>query len=286
MAKDANENLKKGLGALRPVRLDQQPDWGLSQEDIEGTLVGRRGPALLFGTFPPSRVLSDLEARGALDILRRRGYGDFEFRSEGEDAFENRIRLYGVHPASDGPALLMDVRTHRGELAGNSVCLDKEIHVRSLIWEWLSFQDPLVGFPAGTEALPGQDHPGLGIFRVAVDLMLDYVEEMDIDALVGLPQYFHNAILYASQFRFFKPELEGEFCGLRRDLLGEGLARASRALAEGRVEESGSGRRVTWKAAEQVYPIRGDIQAHFQHPTYAVEVRRALKENRFRLVDG
>ena len=104
-------------------------------------------------------------------------------------------------PSSEA-ALLMDVRTHRGELAGNSVCLDKEIHVRSLIWEWLSFQDPLVGFPAGTEALPGQDHPGLGIFRVAVDLMLDYVEEMDIDALVGLPQYFHNAVLYSSQFRF------------------------------------------------------------------------------------
>ncbi len=286
MAKNANGHLKKGLGTLRPVRLDQQPDWGLSQEDIEGTLVGRRGPALLFGTFPPSRVLADLEARGALDILRRRGYRDFEFRSEGEDAFENRIRLYGFHLEAEEPALLMDVRTHRGELAGTSVCLGKEVFVRSLIWEWLSFQDPLAGFPPGLEALPGQDHPGLGIFRVAVDLMLDYVEEMDLDALVGLPQYFHNAILYSSQFRFFKPELEGEFCGLRRDLLGGGLARASRALAEGRVEESKTHRRVTWQAAEQVYPIRGDIQAHFQHPTYAAEVDRALKENRFRLLEG
>jgi hypothetical protein len=286
MAKNANENLKKGLGALRPVRLDQQSDWGLSQEDVEETLVGRRGTALLFGTFPPSRVLSDLEVRGALDILRGRGYEDFEFRSEGEDAFENRIRLYGMHPESDTPALLMDVRTHRGELEGRSICLDKDLHVRALIWEWLSFQDPLVCFPPGIEALPGQDHPGLGIFRISVDLMLDYVDEMDIDALVGLPQYFHNAVLYSSQFRFFKPELEGEFCGLRRDLLGEGLAQASRALAEGRVEESGRGRRVTWKAAEQVYPIRGDIQAHFQHPAYAVEVHRALRENRFRLLEG
>ncbi len=283
MAKNAMERMKKGLGTLRPVRLDQAEDWGLSQEDIEGSLVGRRGPALLFGTFSPERVLRDLESRGALEVLRRRGYEDFEFRSEGEDAFENRIRLYGRHRSAAESFLLMDVRTHRGELSGVSVCLEKEVHIRSLIWEWLSFQDPLAPFPPGLEALPGQEHPGLGIFRMAVDLMLDYVQEMDIDALVGLPQYFHNAILYASQFRFFKPDLEGQFLALRRDLLAEGLARASQALSEGLVE-TGGGRRVTWQAAEQVYPIRGDILAHFEHPVYAREVDRALGACCYRLV--
>jgi len=284
MAKNAIERMKKGLGTLRPVRLDQAEDWGLSQEDLEATLVGRRGPALLFGTFHPDRVLRDLESRGVLEVLRRRGYLDFEFRSEGDDAFENRIRLYGRHRSAQDPFLLMDVRTHRGELSGLSVCLDKEVHIRSLIWEWLSFQDPLAPFPPGLEALPGQEHPGLGIFRMAVDLMLDYVQEMDIDALVGLPQYYHNAILYASQFRFFKPDLEGRFQALRRDLAQAGLVRASRGLFEGAVEEVGSGQRVTWQAAEQVYPIRGDIQAHFDHPVYTREVHKAQEACHYRLL--
>ena len=284
--KDGMERLKKGLGHLRPVRLDQSPDWGLDQDDLDGFVEGHRGSALLFGTFPASRVLGDLDGRGALAILRRRGYGDFEFRSEAQDAFENRIRLYGRHGSAEEPFLLMDVRTHRGELSGSSLCLGREVHVRSLIWEWLSFQDPLAPFQPGLDALPGQDHPGLGIFRISVDLMLEYIHEMDIDALVGLPQYFHNGVLYASQFQFFHPRQEGEFRALRRDLLREGLARASRSLAEGQVVQVETGEQVTWKAAEQVYPIRGDICEHFSHPLYAREVERTLRECHYRIEPG
>lgn len=283
--KKAMDRLKLGLGTLRPVRLHEAENWGLSEGDLEGTLVEHRGPALLFGSFPASKVLGDLQARGILDTLRTRGYRNFEFRSESESAFESRIRLYGSHPSVEEPCVLMDVRTHRGELSGASPCLGRPLHVRSLIWEWLSFQDPLAPFPPGVQALPGQEHPGLGIFRPSVQLMLDYVAEMDIDALVGLPQYFHNAVLYGTRFRFFLPALEGDFRALRRDLLAEGLPRASRALAEGRVLEVGSGRRVTWQPAEQVYPVQGEICDHFKHPAWLQEVEQALRASRYRIVD-
>lgn len=277
------DRLKKGFTALQPVRLEGVDDWGLSDEDITGELTGTKASPLLFGSFPASRVLADLGSRGILDRIRRRGYDDFELRSEGENAFDNRIRLYGSHPSHPEPCVLMDTRTHRGELVGHSPTLGRDLRIRALIWEWLGFQDPLARFPEGFEALPGQEHPGLGIFRQSVQLMLGYVHEMDVDALVGLPQYFHNAVLYASHFRFFLPRHEAEFQALKRDLMAEGLPRASRAMAEGRVLERESGRRVTWHAAEQVYPIRGEIVEHFTHPAYAAETQDVLRRSHFRL---
>lgn len=284
--KSGFERLKKGFTALQPVRLEGADDWGLSEDDVSGELVGTKASPLLFGTFPAARVLADLGSRGILDAIRKRGYGDFELRSEGENAFDNRIRLYGSHPDAPEPCMLMDVRTHRGELAGASATLGRELRIRALIWEWLGFQDPLRRFPPGFEALPGQEYPGLGIFRQSVQLMLNYVHEMDVDALVGLPQYFHNAVLYASHFKFFLPRHEAEFRALDRDLKPEGLPRASRAMAEGRVVERESGRRVTWHAAEQVYPIRGDVVAHFAHPDYEAEVRDVLRRSHFRVAPG
>lgn len=275
------KRLKSGMRTLHPVRLD---DWSLTDDDLAGELVTKKGSPLLFGYFPASRVLGDFEARGMLARIRERGYSDFELRSEADGSFENRVRLYARHASQPEPCLLMDMRTHRGELCGASAMLGREVRFRGLIWEWLSFQDPLRSFPEGTEALPGQDHPGLGVFRPALELMLEYVGEMDVEALVGLPQFFHNAVLYSDRFHFFLPSLEGEFHALRRDLIGEGLARCSQALRDGQVIQRESGRQIRWHAAEQVRPLKGDILEHFRHPGYAAEVQRVAASSHYRLM--
>jgi hypothetical protein len=159
----------------------------------------------------------------------------------------------------------MDVRTRRGQVRV------EDLSVRALMWEWIMLQDPMADFPPGVEPLPGQLHPGLGQFRVLNALMLDYVKEVDVEALVAVPEYFHNAVLYSSHMRFYDPEREGRFQALMRDLLGLGLGPASRAVADGRVEPSEG----LWAPSEMVRPMADFIEAHFTHPSYRQQVEEA-----------
>ena len=73
----------------------------------------------------------------------------------------------------------MDIRTHRGQLEG--CCPDSDLHyaMKALVWDWISLQDPMATF--SRPSLPGQECPGLGVFRQATELMLRYVREMKLD---------------------------------------------------------------------------------------------------------
>ncbi|HXE71497.1 MAG TPA: hypothetical protein VNO81_02460 [Candidatus Nitrosotenuis sp.] len=275
--------LMERLKELHPV----EETWSLSLDEAEvrRTLLEHRAEPMLFGRIPRERLMADLESHGILDRLRARGYSDFEARLEGETPFDHVFRLYARHPRASQPCLLVDVRTHQGELAGVCPWTGQECRIRALVWEWVSFQDPMGSFTARHPRLPGQEYPGLGIFRQATRLMLTYVRELDVEALVNLPEHFHNAVLYSTLYRFFSPGREGRFQALVRDLLPLGLARASWGLVEGRVRDYGSDQPVRWETAEQVYPLQGPLTGYFRDPRYLDAVEAEREAHRYSLLE-
>jgi len=285
--KDLSRILQRMEG-LRLVRLDHafgsvhlDDDWNLDDDDLTLSLVEKRPPPLLFNHFTPERVRKDLADSGILARIAEHGYRDVESHFEPESFFESRFRVTGHHALfGDRELLLVDCRTHQGEVEGKSPWSDNTYTFRVLFLDWVNFQDPARTLPARSLKLPGQQYPGLGIFRQAMRMTLGYVREMGLDAAVNIPEYFHNAVLYAPHFRFFNPQREGRCQAMKRDLLPQGLAEASTALAEGRVALEG-GRRIRWTPAEQVYPIAELLHRYFNDARYLQAVAEEKERSRY-----
>lgn len=261
----------------RLLKLEPVPwDLHMTEED----LLSKDPPNnVLFGCIRFERVLRDLDERGIAQGLLQRGYTEWYPELCYRTPYDAQFRLWGRHVRSEEPQLLMDIRTHKG-----LVTVD-DLTFRALVWEWISLQDPQASFRPGWVPLPGQDHPGLGQFRVLNQLMLDYVGEVDVDALVAVPEYFHNAVLYAGHMRFYEPEREGRFQAMCRDLLGAGMSRASRAVDEGRVEWNGPAEEL-WTPSQQVRAMAPALEAHFKSPEYTRIVDEAREQASYRLCES
>ncbi|MGE0492576.1 MAG: hypothetical protein AB7S38_25400 [Vulcanimicrobiota bacterium] len=270
--------LRETFRHLRPVRLNQlELDWSLNDDELLSTLVRHESSPLLFGAFNPERVMEDLQESGILDSIRQRGYTDFYPDATSHVHFEDRFLLWGVHPRAEQPQMLMDIRTHRGQLEGSCPDSLRQYSLNALVWDWISLQDPMASF--SRPPLPGQECPGLGVFRQATALMLRYVREMKLDALVAVPEYFHNAFLYSRAFRFFEAERQGEFEALVRDLMPLGLAEASRALDEGRVRQGDEP--FGWRPGEMVLPLGKSTEEHFQSVRYQARVAEVRTQRNY-----
>mgnify|MGYP006282155475 CR=1 FL=1 len=289
--KDRLERIVARLEHFRLARLERTPagrisdddSWGLSDEDVEGTLVEHRAAPLLFGTFPTERVMADFECIGMLDRCRKLGYDELRVEFSARDAFESRFCLMAHHPDVDEPCRLIDIRTHQCEFNATSPLDGTELHMRALLLDWVSMEDPVRPLPV--DALPGQKSPGLGIFRPGYRLTMSYLRRTSFDVVVNIPEFFHNAVLYSRDFRFFDPVRQGMFLAMKRDLMKAGLSRVSHAMspaAEGpvatpveHVELREHPECVRWSPAEQILALSGPIQDYIHDPRYTEAVHTA-----------
>jgi hypothetical protein len=297
--KEQLARLMQRLERFRPSRLEHPgwtwelgEDWKLDDDDLMRTLIEHKPAPLLFNRFPASRVMADMEAIGILPHIRSLGYQDIEPSFGGEDFFENRFMLYATHPDLPNRVLLIDIRAHLGEMTGTTPT-GEDYHVRSLVLDWISMQDPAHHLPPDRLALPGQRHPGLGVFKQAFTLTWQYIHALDVEVCINIPEYFHNAVLYSGRFKFFMPHRQGRLRAMMRDLLGAGLAQSSQALHDGRVEllnrsplegEPEVLRTVRWTPSEQVAAFSPTLRAWLQSPYYLNNVRRERRGNHYRMM--
>lgn len=233
---------------------------------------------LFLGRLDHDRLRRELEAAGILAALARRGFPEVALRTERE-ADEHRLR---VLPAR-GRVTLIDLRVAETALAaGDPALRGFGVDVLSfLAVRWLSLQDPKRRFTRERPRLPGQRHPGLGLGTRLYAVLKGWAAGWGKDGLLNFPEYFHNAVLYSTLFRFVAPARQGRFEALARDLAPLHVAAASAALDAGRVVDAASGDGVRWEAGEMVAPLTAPLQAYLDSPVYRDAVAAVRDSVRF-----
>lgn len=208
---------------------------GLTQEEVDSALLDHRPIPLLFGHVPADAVVQELRRRGLEERLAERGYTDLKATIPQLAVGQEGLRITATHPGSPERQLLMELKAFWGQLPlPQGPC-------RALVWDWLELRDPMAEFLPSRPPLPGQSAPGLSMFADLVELMRYFVAQTEAEALVTIPQYFHNAVLYQKdpglRYRFLDPLRQGQLQAQIRDLVVPAdLCVATWAFAQDRIE--------------------------------------------------
>ena len=240
-------------------------DWGLSEEDLFG--AGSEEDPRFLGYYSHHGVELALERSGIFDRLRDLGYRrpwlelDLAAASGGHTA-----RVWG---GAGRRELLCEVRLRRDR----QTWPDHEL----LAVEWLLLQHPRGRFSAARPALPGQRHPGLGLLREVMAMLVQVCERLHLDGLVFTPSHYHVAAQSGRYLRFLRPDDAATFDALGDALAGLPLAEASRAVDEGRVVDAGSGEPFRWRRMPMAV-VAGDALARHFDDAFE-ESRRAARSD-------
>jgi hypothetical protein len=237
------------------------------------------GPRLFLGRLTNDALRGELAAAGIPAFLATRGFPDVRVDTDLAEG-EHRLRI----DAADDGALLVELR-----LAEMATPLPEALrgigpatlHVLAVLWAAL--QNPRASFTTDRPRLPGQDHPGLGVGRRLYELLRGWANALGKDAVLNVPEHYHNALFYAAPFRFLDPTEQGRFEALRRDLADLRAADASFAIEQGRVREE-AGRTFAWDPGAMVAPLTPTLTAVVASAPYRDAVETAREAVRFRVV--
>ncbi|MBW2263338.1 MAG: hypothetical protein JRG91_15340 [Deltaproteobacteria bacterium] len=254
----------------------------LPTEDDIDALVSRRGQgAMLLDHYSPQDVVEVFERYGVTPKLRERGFERFAVALETADPERQTVRLTaerGMRSMLLGECILRDDDFHTdqefaGPLQGR--------HLHMLIIQWVRLQDPTRSFTPERPALPGQDHPGCGVGREVMDMFLGLAARLDFSGIMVCPEFAHNAVMYAGQFRFFDPETQGRFEALLRCLDGISLAEFAWGVELGCVVDETSGAPLRWLHEEMIRATDEVVQGYLDSPAYLEAVEGARGAHRF-----
>jgi acetoin utilization deacetylase AcuC-like enzyme len=219
----------------RPAAAEDWLDWRLTAADLAGVLP-EDGESRLLGRWTEAEAAALLERFGLLEQLRAKGYGEPQVEVEPSSGLGETVRIWG---AADRRELLVEFRASRNT---------QVLPGFDLLWvEWLLLQDPRRRFAPGRPPLPGQEHPGLGIFADVVALMALLCQEVGLDGIGFRSAHYHIVALGHARLAFLDPENETLFRDAQARVGKLSLADAARAVAEGRAGP--------WREIAMVLPV-------------------------------
>lgn len=242
---------------LTPAELTGETgDLGLTLDDI---LPGRGHVAepRLLGYYSRQGLELALERHGFLGRLRSKGFARPTIALQVDDPSRQVIKIAGD---PDGGEPLIELVTHRDRRTIPGYEL--------LSIDWLCMQNPREQFSGGKPRLPGQRHPGLGLFDEMVALLIIACERVGLAGLVVTPSQFHLAVQWQKRLRFLDPRAGARLRAIREATAGLALSEASRALADGRVLDARSGEPCSYEPAPMVLPLSEELQAELAPDVY------------------
>ncbi len=203
----ALESYRRVRRTLTPTDLlaEEADDAGLDLRDIVADLERRRRPRWFLDAYSKYGVETALDGYGVLDKLAERGYPHVRVVFDLEHGPGQRL---SVVTADDRADLLIDAVAR----------VTPERPPWRLLWvEWLLLQNPRK--EPTRPLLPGQQHPGLGVSRDVVGMLMMACERQGLDGVAFNPIHFHVAVMARGLARFFDPEDERDFDD-RREAFG------------------------------------------------------------------
>jgi hypothetical protein len=148
-----------------------------------------------------------------------------------------------------------------------------------LVVEWLLLQNPRAAFTERRPALPGQQHPGLGLLKDVLGWLIALCESLALDGVHFVAAHYHVAMQSRQRVRFLRPEDAARREALSQALAGLSLAEATAALAAGRVRSHPDGARVDWQPAPMALAASARLLEHVSGADY--EARAAAAASAF-----
>lgn len=273
--REALEAIRRRIAVLFENPFDVRVE--LPPVDIEEQLSSHRS-GLLLGIYSEAGLVEALEASGGLAALRRRVGADVRVRVFPD---EGVVRIYYADAADRPEGLLVEVKAHI-ERGGPDSALPPSLRALDfLALDWLLLQDPRRRFPPGRRPLPGQAHPGLAIGPHVLEAVTRSARRLGAAGVLGIPMYYHAAVIYHRAFAYADPVEEGRFQALQRDLAGLPLDEAAWAVHQGRVRDATFDQPLRWQGKEMIQPLSEAARAHFAAPAYIDAAARTLLGTRF-----
>lgn len=239
-------------------------------------VLGRYDAAAIRRLFAEEGIVAAVEARGFTGLGVRvvtRGH------------VLPHARLYGrklAHRFLLLDACVGEARVQQDFFAAHGYRVDRPLDL--VVVHWVREQDPTAAFTADRPPLLLQQHPGLGILRRSLRVVVRMATELQKDAVVNVPKFFHDAqIFFRSRlFLFLDAAEQGRFEALVRDLGALSAGDASLALLGGCVRGT-NGEVMVWNPGYQVFPLSDLVTAYFHSDAYCAAVHRTYDRARFAL---
>jgi hypothetical protein len=143
--------------------------------------------------------------------------------------------------------------------------------------EWLLLQNPRTTFTPARARLPGQEHPGLGILRDVIALLLVACERLQLDGVLWVPAHYHTAAQGRRTSRFLDPADEGVFRALEHAVAGMPLPAAAFAVEQGQVRDAATGEPFVWHAMPVVVAASPRLTQQLEGEAYRVQATAAAR---------
>ena len=144
----------------------------VEENEIFSTLAESKGSSLFLGRYSLNEVLAVMGKKGLFKEAQRRSLWPLDFEL---DSWEYPIQRLQIFYRDKSPEnLIVDLKVREGEypLKVRLEGLAAVITPKSLIFEWLTLQNPLASFTEKRAPLPGQMHPGLSLSKKIMDIFV------------------------------------------------------------------------------------------------------------------
>ncbi|MDD8019929.1 MAG: hypothetical protein PHU81_01915 [Acidobacteriota bacterium] len=254
----------------------------LKEDEIFSGLGPARGSLLFLGRYTLKEVMSVLAKKSFFREARKRNLWPLAYRLDSSDCPVQRLLIFWEK--RDPDRIIVDLKLKESEVR----FLAPEKHgfklppQHSLLFEWLTLQNPRMSFSGQHGPLPGQTRPGLSLSKKILEIFLYLSKLIDLDALVAFPAYFHNALLFSRYLHFVDPVKEGEIKAIRRQFNHVSFRRLAWAVYLGCLERE-EGQIYDWQAEEQLYPLSEPLKDYINSRVYKEITRHVEKTSGFKL---
>jgi len=248
--------------------------------EIFGERAEGRGSSLFLGRFTLAEVLAVLDKKGVLKESRKRGLWPLLYALDSSAHPLQRFQIFVRERTPDMCMVDFKVREARFAPEKDSAPSFPYAPIRTLNFEWLTLQNPLLQFTEKRGALPGQQHPGLGMGERIMDVLTFLGKRTRQDGLLAFPAYYHNAILFSRMFHFINPDKQGEVAAIRRSF-GRVPIKVQAWIVHLNCLRSADGTPYEWRAEEQLLPLRPELESYFSSRTYRDRVKDVGRDMRF-----
>ncbi|MBX7191455.1 MAG: hypothetical protein K1X94_05330 [Sandaracinaceae bacterium] len=223
-----------------------------------------------------------LDRYGIFSALARRGYADVTMVTRAGD---DRHALFVETEVEGRRERLIELVVRRDLLvphvAPGLPSLRETYKVLTI--DWLLLRHPLGRFTAERPRLPGQDAPGLGVGWRVMSMLARVVWRLELDAMVTIAEYLHNAEHYAREMPCFDPVHQGRLRAVLEHLREEhGLstAQASWALEWGLVRTRADDAVLRWRGELMVATEDESLADYLHSSAYAECAESARRGHR------